>query len=286
VRTCSLVRRYASTISLAALVALSGCEPAETGEQVDLREDSEPHAPDLTSRLEVHWGYEGQEGPEHWAELSPEFELCASGAEQSPIDIADAVPAERSAHVFDYAEAPSQISHMEHVVDLLDNGHTLQVTYDEGSSAVLGGKMYNLAQFHFHAPSEHTRDGRRYPMEIHFVHQAEDGELAVLGAFIEEGARHNAFDSLWVSLPAPGQGERLEGVQVDVDAFLPEPGPYYRYEGSLTTPPCSEGVHWFIDEAPIELAADQIDAFAELLAPNNRPLQPTNDRVIALADLE
>ena len=182
-----------------------------------------------------------------------------------------------------YRVGAVRVAHHEHVVDVLDNGHTIQVTYDEGSTVELAGKSYGLVQYHFHSPSEHTVDGEHFPMEIHFVHRSEDGELAVLGVLVEAGAHNPTFDAIWNDLPRePGESRHLEQVDVDIDELFPESHERYRYEGSLTTPPCSEGVHWSVIREALSLSQEQIEAFRSIFDANNRPVQPIHDRRVQI----
>ena len=234
----------------------------------------------------VHWGYEGEEGPEHWAGLSEAYALCGSGTSQSPIDLTGAVlmaPGEGTGLLRDYGTGALSIARHEHVVDFLDNGHTIQVTYDEGSTLTVGGIEYHLRQFHFHAPSEHTVDGQHYPIELHLVHQSETGGLVVLGVFLEEGEPNPVIGALIEGLPAAaGEESHFEHVAIDVDAFIPSIDEYYRYEGSLTTPPCSEGVRWAVFTEPLAASAEQIAALDAAMPENNRPVQPLGAREVVL----
>jgi carbonic anhydrase len=228
------------------------------------------------------WHYEGDEGPERWGALSAKFASCQSGRAQSPIDIV--APTRRAASdatIQQFAPASLRIVHHEHVADAINNGHTIQVNYSEGDTLTVGGGAYQLVQYHFHAPSEHTVDGQRFPMEMHLVHRNAEGQLAVIGVLIAEGAHNPAFDPIWTNLPATKNVEHhLEHVKVDVDALLPAGRTTYRYEGSLTTPPCSEGVKWFVMTTPISFSKAQIDAFTALFHGNNRPVQPLNGRPV------
>ena len=233
----------------------------------------EGHAP--------HWGYGEGDGPARWAQLNPEWATCNSGRRQSPIDLHQAKATEKEPLRFSYRPASFQIARHEHVLDFLDNGHTVQVNWDEGSNARVGDHEYPLVQFHFHAPSEHTVDGKHFPMELHLVHQDADGNLAVVGVLIEEGAKNAAYDVIWSNLPeAPGETRHLEDVILEVDELVPDAGGTWRYEGSLTTPPCSEGVRWFVTERPVSLSKEQIAAFTSHYSSNNRPVQPTNNRIV------
>jgi carbonic anhydrase len=228
------------------------------------------------------WHYEGAEGPANWGMLSPKFSACAAGRVQSPIDITKTTSvASAPALKTTFAPAALRIVHHEHMADGINNGHTIQVNYSDGDTLTVRDASYQLAQYHFHAPSEHTVNGKHFPMEMHMVHKATDGKLAVVGVFIEEGQHHAAFDPVWSNLPkAKGVETHLSGVKVDVDALLPRARTTYRYDGSLTTPPCSEGVKWFVMTTPIPLSAGQIGQFTAIINGNNRPVQPINGRPI------
>ena len=235
----------------------------------------------------VEWGYEAKNGPQVWAQLSQEYFLCAEGKHQSPIDLVNPTPAELPPIPYNYYPTSMNIR---------NTGHTIEVACPEGSWIEVDGTRYQLLQFHFHAPSEHTVAGKPFEMEAHFVHKSEDGTLAVVGLLIKSGRHKVAFDPIWSHLPAvPGETQRIENVTEDgsliVDPrfmFSPndavkEVAPsffdnYYRYEGSLTTPPCSEGVQWIVLTTPIEMSEAQIAAFKAIIHDNNRPVQPLNGR--------
>jgi len=228
-----------------------------------------------------HWGYGAEHGPAEWGELCPEFSTCGSGRNQSPIDISAATAATLPALATSYQPAQLRIVHHEHQADVVNNGHTVQVNYPGGSTLSVDGQTFTLLQYHFHGPSEHTLDQKHFPMEMHLVHKSAAGELAVIGAFITEGAANAAFEPVWANLPKEkGVEVHLEHVEVDVDALLPQERATYRYDGSLTTPPCSEGVKWFVLANPIALSAEQIAAFRTVIQGNNRPTQPLNGRKI------
>ncbi|MDN5940239.1 MAG: carbonic anhydrase family protein [Nitrospira sp.] len=227
-----------------------------------------------------HWSYEGAEGPAFWGKLSPSFLPCAEGHSQSPIDIATTSPASLPTMSGRFRPAELKIVHHEHFADAINNGHTIQVNYTEGDTLTIGETSYELLQYHFHAPSEHTVQGIQFPMEMHFVHKSASGALAVVAVFIEQGRHNNAFDPVWAHLPTKKSVEsHFEGVQVNVDALLPKSNTSYRYEGSLTTPPCSEGVKWIVMTTPIQLSTEQIGMFTALIKGNNRPVQPLNKRM-------
>jgi carbonic anhydrase len=233
------------------------------------------------------WHYEGDEGPAHWGTVSTKFAACASGRAQSPINIvAPARHTTSDAVMLKFPPSSLRIIHHDHVADAINNGHTIQVNYSDGDTLTVGNSAYQLIQYHFHGPSEHTVDGRRFPMEMHLVHAGADGQLAVIGVLIAEGAHNAAFDPIWAHLPATkGVENHLEQVTVDVDALLPIVRTTYRYDGSLTTPPCAEGVQWLVMTNPIELSKTQLSTFAAIFHGNNRPVQLLNGRTVMTDEL-
>jgi carbonic anhydrase len=222
-----------------------------------------------------HWTYEGKSGPEHWAELQADFRVCGLGLEQSPIDLdpTQAWSGSLAAIEFDYHEAPLRV---------LNNGHTIQANYAPGSGITVDGRRFELLQFHFHAPSEHTLEGAAAPMEVHFVHKNAEGQLAVVGVMILAGERNPVLDRIWSHMPAAANEEAVaDNIAINAANLLPdESGAYYRYWGSLTTPPCSEGVLWTVLKAPIEASADQIQKFTQLFPNNARPVQSRHRRFL------
>jgi len=220
----------------------------------------------------AEWSYEGNTGPEHWGELSPDYATCAEGEEQSPIDITGVPPTDEPALQVDYHNTP---------LTIFNNGHTVEVEYHEGSTLSVGDHTWEVVQFHFHAGSEHTVGGAATPLEMHIVHRDEQGALAVLGVFIEEGAANQVLAPVFDHLPAEqGEPEEIEGVEINIGDALPTELAAWRYDGSLTTPPCSEGVRWHVLGTPIEASAAQIDAFESIFTHNARPTQPLNGRFI------
>ena len=217
-----------------------------------------------------HWTYSGEEGPAHWGALDPAYAACATGLIQSPIDLGTG-GSETEFHVeAAYAAVP---------LTILNNGHTVQVAAADAGELVSAGTSYSLVQVHFHAPSEHVIDGRPAPLEAHFVHKTADGKLAVLGVFVVEGAENPAFAALLSHLPETvAEAETFGDVAVDLAALLPQDMSVYRYMGSLTTPPCTEGVAWHVLRQPITASKDQIGRLALVLHGNARPVQPLNGR--------
>jgi carbonic anhydrase len=231
-----------------------------------------------------HWGYEGEAGPARWGELSPKFATCGTGRSQSPIDIVTkgTVSAGHEKREHAYKPAKLTVVHLEHQTDVVNTGHSIQVNYPGGSALSVGDKGFELLQYHFHAPSEHTVNGKSFPMEMHLVHRSAGGELAVVGVFLTEGKKaHPAFAPIVANLPkAKGDEVLTKDLAVDARTLLPRSKHAYRYAGSLTTPPCTEGVSWIVMQAPVELSKDQIAAFSGRLHGNNRPPQPLNGREV------
>ena len=218
-----------------------------------------------------HWSYGGEGGPSHWSDLSPDNKPCAAGMQQSPVDLATAMPAGIASAQPHWMPA--------HGGMVVNNGHTIQIDVADGGGITLDGKDYVLKQFHFHHPSEHTIDGKQFPLEVHFVHAAKDGDLAVVGVMFEEGAANPNLDAIWATAPGR-EGKAAVAFDIDVAKFLPAKSQAYRYEGSLTTPPCSETVHWTVMAAPQTISASQITAFSTLFPWNARPVQPLNRRYV------
>lgn len=221
----------------------------------------------------VHWSYGGSRNPSRWGELSKDYILCETGQFQSPIDIPEKILPDENAQTinFNYQRIPLTIK---------NDGHTIQVDYAPGSYIQINGETYQLLQFHFHTPSEHTVDQKAYGMELHLVHQNQAGNLAVVGVLIEEGSENYFLQPLWDHL-LESEGEKtLEKVMINAQSLLPEKREYYRYDGSLTTPPCSEGVKWYVMKNPIEASAEQIEQFMEIYQMNARPVQPLHRRKI------
>ncbi len=218
----------------------------------------------------VCWGYEAENGPDIWGQLSSGYGLCSTGICQSPIDIVHPTPAKLSLITFNYQSTP---------LNIRNTGNTIEVAYQSGSWIEVDGMKYHLLQFHFHAPSEHTVAGDLSDMEMHLVHESENGMLAVIGALIKSGSINTAFNPFWNYLPSTtGESKQIKDVILNAYDLLPIRKHTYRYTGSLTTPPCSEGVKWFVLTTPIEMSHSQIAAFKSIMFGNNRPVQPLNGR--------
>jgi carbonic anhydrase len=218
-----------------------------------------------------HWTYEGSEGPEHWGALSKDFAAC-NGKQQSPVNLAGAHSGDNETIALNWKPFAPKV---------LNNGHTIQAAAAPGNTTKLADKSYELQQMHFHHPSEHTVDGKLAPMEAHFVSKGADGKLVVLGVLIDEGKANTQIAKLWEVAPKE-QGDAQAKSAVDFAKLVPAGSKFYRYSGSLTTPPCSEIVEWVVFTDPITASKEQIDAFAKLYPGNNRPVQALHDRTIVL----
>lgn len=220
-----------------------------------------------------HWGYQGNTGPSNWQALDQSYALCGEGKIQSPINITQAAQTTKL--------APLNITYSPVEPSIANNGHTIQIDVPAGNSFSDRQNSYSLAQFHFHTPSEYQINGKTYPMEMHFVHKRNDGTLAVIGVMVEEGKENMELAKLWQHLPQKaGEKHSLLGTTIQLANLLPADQHYYRFMGSLTTPPCSEGVNWFVMQQPITASKEQIAAFRALYPMNARPIQPTNNRLI------
>lgn len=217
----------------------------------------------------AQWGYEPHNGPAVWGRLDPTYETCSLGGEQSPIDLSRARSARVDAVEFAYRPSRSTVE---------NTGHSIQVNPEPGNGIVVGAVRFELEQFHFHHDAEHTIDGVRLPLELHLVHRSEAGSLAVVGVLFREGPANRELAPVWSCLPAAAAAPRAVPDPVDLPALVPEVRSSWRYSGSLTTPPCTEGVAWIVLTEPLTLSAGQIEAFAAIFPNNYRPVQPLGER--------
>lgn len=217
----------------------------------------------------AHWDYEGSNGPENWGKMAEANKACASGQEQSPIDLTGGVDAEVSNIALHWKPGDWSV---------LNNGHTIQVEGKDGGYATIDGERFDLIQFHFHTPSEHTIDGRNYPMEVHFVHKNAEGRLAVIGVLMMPGGENPLFSTIMEKAPKD-EGTASVGMIEQRGMIAPIDG-VYRYQGSLTTPPCSETVLWTVLSTPILVSQKDVEAFQALFPMNARPIQPVNRRYV------
>ena len=218
------------------------------------------------------WGYTGSEGPEHWGDLTPEFATCKTGHSQSPVNIVGAKSAALPPIQFEYKPSPLHI---------INNGHTIEIIYAPGSFIKIGDKRYELKQFHFHHPSEETINGKHFPVELHLVHSDATGHLAVVSVLLQEGSANPLVETLWGQAPKTAGPEKdNDNLQVNVADLLPTNNIYYTFDGSLTTPPCTEGVRWLVLEAPVTISNKQVATFAKIYPYDERPTQSLNGRTV------
>lgn len=219
-----------------------------------------------------HWGYDGDESPADWGRLAPEYALCAQGKNQSPVNIDGVADAKLPTLKFEYTTS---------ITDVINNGHTIQANFAPGSFLTVGTRKFQLVQIHFHAPSENLVTGKQYPLEGHLVHQDAGGALAVVAVLFESGADQFAISQLWHQMPEHAGDSLPFGGTLTAMAFLPAHHDYYYFSGSLTTPPCSEGVSWMVLKQPVKVGDAQVRQFSAVMHhPNNRPVQPLNARIV------
>jgi carbonic anhydrase len=217
------------------------------------------------------WGYQGPAGPQTWGGLRPEFNLCGSGQRQSPIDIRGGLAVDLE---------PPKFSYQATRFGVIDNGHTVQANMAAGNFIELGGKRFDLQQLHFHRPSEERIDGRQFEMSVHLVHKDEQGRLAVVAVLVDKGQPQSAVQKVWNNLPLEKGEENAARVALDLNELLPSDRRFFTYMGSLTTPPCSEGVQWVVMRQPVTMSPEQIELFARIYPMNARPVQQAGGRRI------
>ncbi|MFP5393841.1 MAG: carbonic anhydrase [Gammaproteobacteria bacterium] len=218
-----------------------------------------------------HWSYEGETGPANWGKINAAWAKCGTGSRQSPIDIRDGMRVELEQIVFDYK--PSSFT-------VTDNGHTIQVDVAGGNTISVQGRSYELQQFHFHRPSEERINGKSFEMVVHLVHRDPEGRLAVIAVLLERGQGQSTIQTVWNNLPLEKNDVVSPSIVLDVAELLPEKRDYFTYMGSLTTPPCTEGVLWMVMKQPMQASPAQMALFSRLYPLNARPLQASSGRVI------
>jgi carbonic anhydrase len=218
------------------------------------------------------WGYSGSEGPAHWGELNPEFAACKTGHRQSPVNIVGA----KSVSL-----PPIQFEYKLSTLHIINNGHTIQINYAPGSFIKIGDKRYELKQFHFHHPSEETIKGKRFPLELHLVHSDAFGSMVVVSVLLEEGSANPLVETLWdLSPKTTGQEKTDDKLEINAADLLPADRSYFSFLGSLTTPPCTEGVRWIVLETPVTISNQQLTSFAKVYPDDERPTQSLNGRAV------
>lgn len=223
------------------------------------------------ARPEVPWSYTGDNGPDRWGQLLPDWKQCAVGTRQSPIDIRDTIRVDQEPIRFDYRASRFSV---------VDTGHTIQVNVSSGNFIEIMGRRFELQQFHFHRPSEERINGRQYDMVVHLLHKDSDGRLAMIAVLLERGQDQALVQTVWNYLPLE-RGDAYDApVSIDLNQLLPKDRAYFTYMGSLTTPPCSEGVLWMVLRQPVQVSSQQISIFSRLYPMNARPLQAAGGRLI------
>jgi len=274
-----LTERLKGTGDLILTTSDAAPKPAQGAARATSKRTSRADAADLAAAYRAtqatehlpHWAYSGAGAPEKWSTLNPAFSTCASGKRQSPIDIRDGIKVGLDPVVFDYQPSGFRV---------LDNGHTIQVNVGLGNAIEVLGRRYDLVQFHFHRPSEERVNGRQTDMVAHLVHKDLEGRLAVVAVLLTRGSPQPVVQTVWNNLPLEPNEEVTPSVPLDLIKLLPEDRRYYTYMGSLTTPPCSEGVLWMVMKTPVQISPEQIAIFSRLYPMNARPVQPLNARLI------
>jgi carbonic anhydrase len=237
------------------------------------------------AQWKTHWDYEGPRGTEYWSELDPEYAPCNLGNAQSPIDIQNTEKADLPALRFESKNGPLKY--------LVNNGYTIRVDYHDapgtGNLLLVGDKTYQLTQFHFHHPSEEYIHGKPYDMVVHLMYQSIDRKLVGVAVLLKAGRANATIQRIWDHMPKTESkiladfshpGEEIAGVEINPGGLLPRDLRYYMYMGSVSAPPCTEGVAWFVLKTPVDISAEQINAFARLYPHDVRPIQPLNGRVV------
>jgi len=258
------MRTFQTAVAGAAIAALMTA-PSFASDQGH-KKDHEQH--------KSHWSYSGEAGPQHWGSLKQAYTACGTGSQQSPINIQTqrALASKVGDIAFSYKPTP---------IKVLNNGHTIQVNYAPGNTMTVSGKTYELLQFHFHSPSEHMLNDKHSEMEVHLVHKGADGKLAVVGVMMNTGKVLNTLSPVWNRLPHELNQVTLNPGTINAADLLPaNTKNYYHYMGSLTTPPCTESVSWYVMKEAVEVAANQVAKFAGLIGDNARPVQNVNRRFI------
>ncbi len=266
-----MVRSFAIPQLMMLIVFAGGMEPSQAAQE------AKPSASHLSGSghqqtREAHWDYLGVEGPEHWSMLTPKYMTCETGRQQSPINITMA----HHGHHAETLEFHYQTSELHE----LNNGHTIQVSHTSGCNVDLNNRTYALRQFHFHEPSEHHIEGHAFPMEMHLVHQDEHGHILVIAVMLKIGADKPVLGKLWKWLPAQLGQEVSVPLNLSIADILPKNTRHFSYSGSLTTPPCTEGVQWIVLEEPILIAQHDVEQFVGIIGHNARPVQPVGNRHI------
>jgi carbonic anhydrase len=218
-----------------------------------------------------HWSYEGENGPANWGKINPAWAKCGTGNRQSPIDIRDGMKVELEQITFDYHPSSFNVT---------DNGHTVQVMVGSGNFITVNNRMYELIQFHFHRPSEERINGKGYEMVVHLVHKDGEGRIAMLALLLERGKPQPVIQTVWNNLPLEKLETLAPSTVLDPLDLIPARRDYFTFMGSMTTPPCQEGVLWLVMKEPVQASPAQMALFSRLYPLNARPIQPSSGRIV------
>ena len=274
-RTVALAAGVAAAMSLS-VISCGGSHEGHDHAVDSTHTDTAHHAEAATHGGKPHWAYEGEAGPAHWATICSDYSSC-SGHSQSPIDLTGGTLVKGLGELkTNYADSMS--------FSAINNGHTVQVNIAEEGKLTIGGRTYGIKQFHFHTTSEHTINGAKYPMEVHLVHADDSGHIAVIGLMFQEGAENPFLKSFINALPDEANEDTTANIKFSVANLFPKDKAYFRYEGSLTTPPCTEGVVWTVLKTPVSASKEQLAKMASMMPKENaRPVQPIGDRKIEMS---
>src|SRR5450830_1533479 len=255
---------------LAEMRATQAARAAARAKRAAVAKAAAPVSPPPVARG-THWSYEGDSGPANWSKINVDWNKCSTGSRQSPIDIRDGMKVDLERISFDYH--PSSFN-------VVDNGHTVQVSVGSGNYITVQNRMYELQQFHFHRPSEERINGKGFEMVVHLVHRDAEGRLAILALLLERGEPQPTIQTVWNNLPLEKFDTVSPSILLDPANLLPERRDYYTFMGSMTEPPCSENVLWLVMKQPVQASAAQMALFSRLYPLNARPIQPSNGRII------
>ena len=261
-------KKAASPAAVAGVTAGAGNNSAQATALADAHRNNVPPPADAN---EPAWSYSGPQGPEQWGKIKPEYSLCGNGKRQSPIDIREGIKVTLDPIQFNYHPTAFRV---------LDTGRTVQVNVEAGNSFTVNGRRYDLQRIEFRRPSEERVNGRQFEMSAHLIHKDMDGRLAVIAVLMDQGAEHPMVQLVWNSLPLEKYTDQASSVAIDMAQMLPDQKQYQTYMGSLSTPPCTEGVLWMVMKQPATLSREQIGVFSRLYPMNARPIQPTAGRLI------
>ena len=280
-RPASTVNRAHDTYSPAVARTARGQSPAVVNPKTSRRDNQSKAAaltghetPPADSHAEVHWSYEGENGPQAWGKLKPEFNICATGKRQSPINIEETGTLQGPAEPLQFNYQPSSGV-------VVNNGHTIQVNLFGDNVLMVRGSAYKLVQFHFHTPSEEQINYRSFAMVAHLVHKNSQDQLAVVSVLFDSGTANPLIDKVWTYMPLDVNDQvNMPAGMLDMNDLLPRDQRYYQFIGSLTTPPCTEGVLWMVLKQSVQISKEQLKLFQQLYPNNARPVQPVNGRPV------